>query len=92
MQRLCCLMSQRLDYPKFQAQIFHTIKRINKNGVPILLVEQNAKQALEIADKGYVLVDGANKVEGSGQDLINDQTWLECFWKVKNKNVGNIWI
>ena len=36
-------------------------------------MEQNAKQALEIADKGYVLVDGANKVEGSGQDLINDQ-------------------
>ena len=82
MQRLCCLMSRRLDYPpKFQAQIFHTIKRINKNGVPILLVEQNAKQALEIADKGYVLVDGANKVEGSGQDLINDRNVAEpeCF-------------
>ena len=65
--------------PKFQAQIFHTIKRINKNGVPILLVEQNAKQALEIADKGYVLVDGANKVEGSGQDLINDRNVARMF-------------
>ena len=65
--------------PKFQAQIFHTIKRINKNGVPILLVEQNAKQALEIADKGYVLVDGANKVEGLGQDLINDRNVARMF-------------
>ena len=65
--------------PKFQAQIFHTIKRINKNGVPILLVEQNAKQALEVADKGYVLVDGANKVEGLGQDLINDRNVARMF-------------
>ena len=65
--------------PKFQEQIFRTIKRINKNGVPILLVEQNAKQALEIADKGYVLVDGANKVEGSGQDLINDRNVARMF-------------
>ena len=55
------------------------IKRINKNGVPILLVEQNAKQALEIADKGYVLVDGANKVEGLGQDLINDRNVARMF-------------
>jgi ABC-type branched-subunit amino acid transport system ATPase component len=42
-------------------------------------VEQNAKQALEIADKGYVLVDGANKVEGSGQDLINDRNVARMF-------------
>ena len=65
--------------PKFQAEIFSTIKRINKNGVPILLVEQNAKQALETADKGYVLVDGFNKVEGKGQDLINDQNVARMF-------------
>ena len=65
--------------PKFQAEIFRTIKRINNNGVPILLVEQNAKQALETADKGYVLVDGSNKVEGAGQDLINDRNVARMF-------------
>ncbi len=65
--------------PKFQAQIFKTVKKINENGIPILLVEQNAKQALEIADKGYVLVDGANKVEGTGQDLINDRNVARMF-------------
>ena len=65
--------------PKFQAEIFRTIKRINKNGVPILLVEQNAKQALETADKGYVLVDGSNKVEGTGKDLINDRNVARMF-------------
>tara|TARA_B110000003_G_scaffold275003_1_gene316388 strand:- start:3415 stop:4134 length:720 start_codon:yes stop_codon:yes gene_type:complete len=65
--------------PKFQAQIFKTVKKINENGIPILLVEQNAKQALEIADKGYVLVDGTNKVEGTGQDLINDRNVARMF-------------
>jgi branched-chain amino acid transport system ATP-binding protein len=65
--------------PKFQSEIFRTIKRINKNGVPILLVEQNAKQALETADRGYVLVDGTNKVEGKGQDLINDRNVARMF-------------
>ena len=64
---------------KFQSEIFRTIKRINKNGVPILLVEQNAKQALETADRGYVLVDGSNKVEGKGQDLINDRNVARMF-------------
>ena len=53
--------------------------RPNKNGVPILLVEQNAKQALETADRGYVLVDGSNKVEGAGQDLINDRNVARMF-------------
>ena len=65
--------------PKFQSEIFRTIKRINNNGVPILLVEQNAKQALETADRGYVLVDGCNKVEGKGQDLINDRNVARMF-------------
>jgi branched-chain amino acid transport system ATP-binding protein len=65
--------------PKFQSEIFRTIKRINNNGVPILLVEQNAKQALETADRGYVLVDGSNKVEGKGQDLINDRNVARMF-------------
>ena len=65
--------------PKYQSEIFQTIKKINDNGVPILLVEQNAKQALEIADKGYVLVDGGNKVQGTGQELLGDSNVARMF-------------
>ncbi|MAT88021.1 MAG: ABC transporter ATP-binding protein [Aestuariivita sp.] len=65
--------------PKFQKEIFQTIKKINENGIPILLVEQNAKQALEIADEGYVLVDGANKVQGTGRELLDDRNVARMF-------------
>lgn len=65
--------------PKYQSEIFQTIKKINDNGVPILLVEQNAQQALEIADKGYVLVDGVNKVQGTGQELLGDSNVARMF-------------
>ena len=49
----------------------HIIKIKNKN-VAVLMVEQNAKQALSISDRGYVLVMGKNKFEGSGYELLND--------------------
>ena len=65
--------------PKFRGEIFATVKEINAAGTPILMVEQNAKQALRIADRGYVLVDGANKFEGTGQDLLNDPEVGEMF-------------
>jgi len=65
--------------PKYQSEIFQTIKKINENNIPILLVEQNAKQALEIADKGYVLVDGANKAEGTGRELLEDSNVARMF-------------
>lgn len=65
--------------PKFQTEIFQTIKRINEKGIPILLVEQNAKQALEIADTGYVLVDGANKIQGTGGELLGDRNVAKMF-------------
>lgn len=65
--------------PKYQTEIFRTIQKINENGIPILLVEQNAKQALEIADKGYVLVDGANKVQGTGRELLDDRNVARMF-------------
>ncbi len=49
----------------------HIIKIKNKN-VAVIMVEQNAKQALSISDRGYVLVTGQNKFEGSGKDLLKD--------------------
>ncbi len=65
--------------PKFRGEIFETVKTINSAGTPILMVEQNAKQALGIANRGYVLVDGKNRFEGTGQDLLNDPEVAEMF-------------
>ena len=57
--------------PKLVNQIFVAIKNINKEKkVTIFLVEQNAKKALELADRGYVLVNGNVTLEGTGQDLL----------------------
>jgi|TARA_B100001778_G_scaffold243713_1_gene204025 branched-chain amino acid transport system ATP-binding protein len=59
--------------PKLVNQIFISIKNINKEkGVTVFLVEQNAKKALELADRGYVLVNGNINLEGSGKDLLNN--------------------
>ena len=46
--------------------------KVKKNNVAIIMVEQNAKQALSISDRGYVLVTGQNKFEGSGNELLQD--------------------
>ena len=57
--------------PKLVNQIFASIKNINKEKkVTVFLVEQNAKKALELADRGYVLVNGKISIEGAGKDLL----------------------
>ena len=56
--------------PQIVARIFEIIRRINEKGVPILLVEQNARQALKIAHRGYVIVTGKNQLTGTGADLL----------------------
>ena len=59
--------------PKLVNQIFSSIKNINKDKkVTVFLVEQNAKKALELADRGYVLVNGKISLEGPGKDLLNN--------------------
>ncbi|MEY4163848.1 MAG: hypothetical protein RLZZ79_800 [Actinomycetota bacterium] len=58
--------------PKFIATIFEIIQEIKKQDVTILLVEQNAAKALQIADRAYVLETGVISKEGSGQGLLND--------------------
>ncbi|MGI9434258.1 MAG: ABC transporter ATP-binding protein [Geminicoccaceae bacterium] len=65
--------------PKFRGEIFHIIKDINAAGTPILMVEQNAKQALSIAARGYVLVDGRNRLEDTGQGLLANKEVGEMF-------------
>ncbi len=52
--------------------VFDQVRHINQTGTAIVLVEQNAKKALEMADRGYVLESGRDRFEGPGQDLLND--------------------
>ena len=59
--------------PIFVERIFETIVEINKQGTPILLVEQNALMALEVADRGYVLETGSVVLEGAAADLKTNE-------------------
>ena len=59
--------------PKVVLDIFNIIYRINKNeGITLLLVEQNVRMALLLAEYGYILRDGVIHLEGKSEDLIND--------------------
>ena len=58
--------------PLLVKEIFEIIKEVNKQGITILLVEQNAKMALAISDRAYVLETGTITIEGDAQQLLND--------------------
>ncbi len=58
--------------PIVMYELFNHILKVKKTNVAILMVEQNAKQALNISDRGYVLVTGENKFSGTGKELLND--------------------
>ena len=58
--------------PIVMDELFEHIIKVKKTNVAIIMVEQNAKQALSIADRGYVLVTGENKFSGTGKELLND--------------------
>lgn len=68
--------------PLLVKEIFNIIKEIHRQGMTILLIEQNAKAALEIADYGYVLETGAIVLEGKGKDLLTND-------EVKNAYLGD---
>ncbi len=65
--------------PIVMDELFEHIVEVKKTGVAIIMVEQNAKQALSISDRGYVLVTGENKFEGSGEELLNDSEVRRSF-------------
>ena len=58
--------------PIVMDELFDHIIKVKQTNVAILMVEQNAKQALSISDRGYVLVTGENKYSGTGKELLND--------------------
>ncbi len=59
--------------PNLAKMILDRISDINKTGVAILIVEQNAREALKLSNRGYVLAMGKNKFDGKGQSLLNNQ-------------------
>ncbi|RKS77975.1 amino acid/amide ABC transporter ATP-binding protein 2 (HAAT family) [Haloarcula quadrata] len=65
--------------PDLVDEMFNRIDEINDAGTAVLLVEQNAKEALRRCDRGYVLVQGQNRHEDSGEALLNDQQVREDF-------------
>ena len=67
--------------PLLVKKIFHIIKEVHKQGITVLLVEQNAKMALAIADRAYVLETGKITLSGTGRELLNNE-------KVKKAYLG----
>jgi branched-chain amino acid transport system ATP-binding protein len=65
--------------PIVMDELFDRIIEVARTGISILMVEQNARQALEIADTGYVLVQGRNAYTGTGRDLLADDEVRRSF-------------
>ena len=58
--------------PKVMSQLFSEIQEINERGVTILMVEQNARKALAISDRGYIMEMGRNRLEGPAKSLLDN--------------------
>ena len=70
--------------------IFEIIKEINKSGVTVLLIEQNANMALKASDYAYVLETGRLSMEGSGEELLSNESIREAYLgKNSNKKYVN---
>jgi branched-chain amino acid transport system ATP-binding protein len=65
--------------PRYMMEIFEQVVKINKAGVGILMVEQNARQALSFATKGFVLASGQNRFTGTGRELLDDPEVARSF-------------
>ncbi|MDO5361546.1 MAG: ABC transporter ATP-binding protein [Eubacteriales bacterium] len=65
--------------PIFVNEIFNIIKEVSESGTTVLLVEQNAKKALSIADRAYVLETGKTTLEGNAGDLLNDESVQKAY-------------
>ncbi len=65
--------------PIVMDELFDRIIEISRTGLSVLMVEQNARQALEIADKGYIMVQGRNAYTGSGKELLADPEVRKSF-------------
>ncbi|KXB40341.1 putative high-affinity branched-chain amino acid ABC transporter, ATP-binding protein LivF [Amygdalobacter nucleatus] len=65
--------------PKLVKFVLGSLKRIRDSGTSIILVEQNARMALKVSDRGYVLENGVMKMEGKSEDLLQDKSLIEAY-------------
>ena len=65
--------------PALQDEVFVRVREINKIGVTVIMVEQNARRCLQIVDRGYVLDQGTNAYEGTGKSLSTDPKVIELY-------------
>ncbi len=65
--------------PALQTEVFHQVKTINRTGVCVIMVEQNARRCLEICDRAYVLDQGQNAYTGTGHELLHDEKVIELY-------------
>ena len=72
-------MNLRWVCPLFVGEVFKIIQEIKKSGTTVLLVEQNAKKALEVADRAYVLETGKIVLSGDAKDLMNDEAVKKAY-------------
>jgi branched-chain amino acid transport system ATP-binding protein len=71
--------------PLMVQEIFHILGELKAQGTPLLLVEQNARMALKLADRGYVLEAGELVMEGRGQELLHDPRVIESYLGIRSK-------
>jgi len=72
--------------PALQDEVFVRVREINKTGVTVIMVEQNARRCLQIVDRGYVLDQGRNAYTGTGRSLANDPQVIELYLGTLAKN------
>ena len=65
--------------PQVVGEVFRLLRRLAESGVAVLMVEQNAKAALNASDRGYVLAEGRNRIAGRSVELLNDPAVAETF-------------
>jgi branched-chain amino acid transport system ATP-binding protein len=65
--------------PALQDEVFVRVREINRTGVTVIMVEQNARRCLQIVDRGYVLDQGRNAYTGTGKSLANDPKVIELY-------------
>ncbi len=65
--------------PEYTQLVFEKVLEIRDSGVSVLMVEQNARRALALSDRGYVLELGRNRLEGTGAELVKDETVIELY-------------
>jgi branched-chain amino acid transport system ATP-binding protein len=74
--------------PALQDEVFIQCKRINAEGIAILMVEQNARRCLQVTDRGYVLDQGKNAYTGTGRQLLEDQNVIKLYLGTLAKMTG----